>query len=181
MKEQKREQILVVDDHIRLRKVLGDYLRFEGFDVLTAGSAEECLKVLESTTPDLIVLDLVMPGMGGIGFLRSVRRPDGSLPLPVLVFTAHPCAAEFLQNIKTDGLLHRPCSQAELMDRIRSILDGRNPAASSTGLSARQVLLAEDNAGISGEAQHVFAGGRLRDGGRHQRSGRTREGSGEKA
>ena len=64
----RKEHILLVDDEKHLLVSLRDYLTFEHFTVTTAQSGEEALEVLERITPDLIVLDISMPGMGGMGF-----------------------------------------------------------------------------------------------------------------
>ena len=69
--------ILLVDDHEHLLTTLGDYLRFEGFDVLTAPDGRQGLMRIRERSPDLIILDVSMPGMGGCEFLDRISE-DGS-------------------------------------------------------------------------------------------------------
>ena len=76
---------------------------------MTADSGEQGLKRLEKTTPDLIILDMSMPGMGGVGFLREISSPEGKPKYPVLVLTARANMAEFFANVDVDGFVAKPC------------------------------------------------------------------------
>src|SRR4051794_13923760 len=81
-------RILVIDDERLLRAPVASVLRHAGYEVDCAGSGEEALQVLESATPDLILLDLMMPGMGGLGFLRRLRADERWAAVPVIVLSA---------------------------------------------------------------------------------------------
>ena len=97
-----KKTILLIDDDTSLLVTLSDFLRFEGYDVTTADSGEQGLKRLKTLEPDLIILDMSMPGMGGIGFLKEISVV-GKPKHPVLVLTARANMAEFFADIDVDG------------------------------------------------------------------------------
>ena len=84
--QRKTARVLLIDDEQNTRETRRDFLACEGYDVVTAASGEEGLERLAAGDPDLIVLDMQMPGMGGQGFLQRIS--EGGRPrLPVLVLT----------------------------------------------------------------------------------------------
>jgi len=88
MNDKLKQRILLIDDDKHLLKTLSDFLRFENFDVEQAHDGEEAFHALDTFDPDLIVLDISMPGMGGLNFLRHVSAKDANPSYPVLVLTA---------------------------------------------------------------------------------------------
>lgn len=86
--ELNKRKLLLVDDDQSLLETLGDFLSFEGYEVLCAVSGEDALIKMRPFQPDLIILDMGMPGMGGTGFLDRITQPDGHTLYPVLVLTA---------------------------------------------------------------------------------------------
>jgi two-component system phosphate regulon response regulator PhoB len=81
-------RILVVDDEYLFRAPSSMVLRQAGYAVDCAATGEEALKLLESVQPDLVLLDLMMPGMGGLAFLRRLRADERFAALPVVVLSA---------------------------------------------------------------------------------------------
>lgn len=115
------KKILVVDDKQELRTLLKSYLTQEGFEVATAGDGREALFVARDEKPDLIILDLMMPEMGGYDFLRLYGREADT---PILILTA-----KLEENDKVLGLelgaddyVTKPFSPRELTARVRAIL-----------------------------------------------------------
>jgi DNA-binding response OmpR family regulator len=141
----KMYRILLVDDERHLLISLKDYLVSERFDVVTATSGEEALAILDQTRPDLIVLDISMPGMGGLGFLRQITGADGKTAYPVLVLTARSMLENFFDSVAVAGFLTKPCDENKLVRTIRKILASiqKRPARSQGQLFT--VLLAEDD------------------------------------
>lgn len=114
--------ILVVDDDDRLRDLLRRYLSDNGFIVNTASSAEDALTKMDSLAFDLVVLDVMMPGMSGFD-LAARMRGDG-LVTPVLLLTAMSEPEDRISGLEVgaDDYLTKPFEPRELLLRIRSIL-----------------------------------------------------------
>ena len=159
MDGQDRHKVLLIDDDTSLLVMLGDFLRFEGYDVATAGSGEEGLKKLEAR-PDLIILDMSMPGMGGIGFLKAISSTDGKPRYPVLVLTARANMAEFFANVDVDGFIAKPCETQDLLNEVARIIflrKGNQPTERIGPQGSRKVLIGEDDAMFAGRLREAFA------------------------
>lgn len=143
-----KHKILLIDDDTSLLVTLSDFLSFENYEVSTAESGEQGLKKLETITPDLIILDMSMPGMGGIGFLKAISSGDGKPKYPVLVLTARANMAEFFANVEVDGFIAKPCEPSDLLMEVGRIIFLRSGAAeterSSASAEKGRVLLGED-------------------------------------
>lgn len=127
-----KKKILLIDDDASLLLTLSDFLKFEGYEVMTADSGEQGLRKLARTKPDLIILDISMPGMGGIGFLKEISNPEGKPIYPVLVLTARANMAEFFANIAVDGFIAKPCDPNDLLMEVGRIIflrSEREPSA----------------------------------------------------
>lgn len=149
MSENAKKRILLVDDEKHLLVSLKDYLTFEEYDVHTARSGEEALKALEKMTPDLIVLDISMPGMGGVGFLRRISNEQGIPRYPVLVLTARSAMREFFDTVEVDGFLEKPCEESDLLAKIRKIFARRSEPGAAREGGRQRILLAEDDASVA--------------------------------
>jgi two-component system, cell cycle response regulator DivK len=80
--------VLLVEDHPMNRKLVHDILEIQ-FEVLEAGSAEQALQLLESCTPDLILLDMQLPGMDGLTLARLLKAEPRTAPIPIVGLSAH--------------------------------------------------------------------------------------------
>ncbi len=121
--------ILIVDDDARLRRLLARFLGERGFRVSTAhdaASARETLRVLQ---PDLVVMDVMMPGESGLGFTEALRREGGVMP--VLLLTARGAPEDRIAGFEAgaDDYLPKPFEPDELVLRIRAILRRAAPPA----------------------------------------------------
>jgi DNA-binding response OmpR family regulator len=83
-----QRRILVVDDDPRLLHIVAMYLGIEGFDVATASNGEEGLREVDARRPDLIILDIMMPGMDGVEACRRIRSNPETGDIPILMFSA---------------------------------------------------------------------------------------------
>jgi len=157
-----KRTILLVDDDTSLLITLSDFLKFEGYDVVTADSGEDGLAKLGTLTPDLIILDMSMPGMGGMGFLKAILTRSGRPPYPVLVLTARAHMAEALAQIAVDGFVAKPCDPNDLLaevNRIVFLTGGRKTAgAAGGGAPRRKVLLGEDDEQVRHDLVAALAG-----------------------
>ena len=115
--------ILAVDDDTDLLATLGDFLRFEGYEVEAVPSAEDGIARLAEIVPDLIILDISMPGMGGIGFLNEKAQMERVAKVPVMVFTALSNMEKFFKDVEVAGFVAKPCDPSALLKEIGRILD----------------------------------------------------------
>jgi len=146
------ETILVIDDDEGVVSVLNSILTSEGYEVRTADSAARGLESLAEKKPDLIVLDLKMPGMSGVGFLNEIAGDDGKPKYPVLVLTAYGKMSTFFDNIDIDGFMLKPFRGDELVAEIRRILTLRGSRSHTPPVVTSRrntVLIAEDDDRIS--------------------------------
>jgi two-component system, OmpR family, phosphate regulon response regulator OmpR len=115
--------ILIVDDDVRLRTLLSRYLGENGFRVTAAQDAADARDKLRFLHPDLMVLDVMMPGESGLDFVDSLRR-DGQADLPVLLLTARGGPDDRIAGFEAgaDDYLGKPFEPKELVLRIRALL-----------------------------------------------------------
>ncbi|HTO54469.1 MAG TPA: response regulator [Myxococcota bacterium] len=116
--------ILVVDDTPRNAKLLADLLAANGFAVATAASGPEALELLRKEPADLVLLDVVMPGMSGYDVCREIRRREDTGYLPVILVTALDPDEERMRGLEAgaDDFLTKPVNLGEVLGRVRSLL-----------------------------------------------------------
>ncbi len=120
--------ILVVDDEPRIVRLVRDYLEHSGFTVLTASDGPSALRSARTGRPDLVVLDLGLPGLDGLDVARSLRR-DGEVP--IIILSARTEESDKLVGLElgADDYLTKPFSPKELVARVRAVLRRASDAA----------------------------------------------------
>jgi len=133
--------ILVVDDEPKIAALARDYLEHAGFAVLTAGDGRAALTTIRQRRPDLVVLDLGLPGMDGLDVTRELRRDSN---IPIVMLTARDDEVDKLVGLElgADDYLTKPFSPRELVARVRAVLRraDRPPDAAET-IRADDVVL----------------------------------------
>src|SRR5207248_1589271 len=115
------QTILVVDDEPQIVQLVRDYLEHGGFNVLAAADGSSALRTAATLHPDLVVLDLGLPGMDGLDVTRSLRR-NGAVP--IIMLTARADESDKLVGLElgADDYLTKPFSPKELVARVRAVL-----------------------------------------------------------
>ena len=113
--------ILVVDDEPKIATLARDYLEHAGFAVLTAGDGPSALSTIRQRRPDLVVLDLGLPGLDGLDVTRELRRDSA---IPIVMLTARDDELDKLLGLElgADDYLTKPFSPRELVARVRAVL-----------------------------------------------------------
>lgn len=118
----KKPRILLVDDEVEFVQTLAERLQLRDFDAVTAGDGEEALRRLENTAFDLVVLDVLMPGLGGLEVLRQIksRFPE----IPVILLTGRGSTANGIEGMRLGAYdyLMKPIDIDELIKQIDDCL-----------------------------------------------------------
>jgi two-component system OmpR family response regulator len=141
-------RLLVVDDEPNIRELLSASLRYAGFEVATAADGQQALVLAESFRPDLLVLDVMMPGLDGFGVVRRLRQSGRHTP--VLFLTARDAAEDKVSGLTLGGddYVTKPFSLDEVIARIRAVLRrtaGAQQAAEAPRLSFADIELDEES------------------------------------
>ena len=118
------QKILVVEDEPDIRKLVNYNLAQERFKVLEAEDGEQGLKIVQRDKPDLVILDLMLPGLSGMELCKILRERSETERLPVLMLTAKASEADRIVGLEmgADDYLTKPFSPRELVARVRAIL-----------------------------------------------------------
>ncbi len=127
------ELVLIVDDEVQIVKLARDYLEHAGFRVLSAGDGNNALAVARREKPDLVVLDLMLPGMDGLDVCRALRRESD---VPIIMLTARVEETDRLIGLElgADDYISKPFSPRELVARVRTVLRRVHGATLQPGL-----------------------------------------------
>jgi DNA-binding response OmpR family regulator len=125
-----KNSVLIVDDDVRMLRMMKRILELEGFRTLIASSGEASLKIFEKESPDLVLLDIMMPDMDGFTVCQRIREFSG---IPIIMATARDNDSEKVEglNIGADDYITKPFSTNELAARVRAVLrrvDGKEKA-----------------------------------------------------
>jgi DNA-binding response OmpR family regulator len=157
--------VLVVDDEAPVRDVVGQYLARDGYRVVTTGDGREVMDLVGRESPDLVVLDVMLPGIGGLELCRAIRS-RGSIP--VILLTARSEETDRIVGLElgADDYVTKPFSPRELVARVRAVLrrsvDGAAPDLLVLGeleidLPARQVRLRGDDVRLAAREFDLLA------------------------
>ena len=125
------QRILVVDDEAMVREVVSRYLGDAGYEVQAIADGDSARRAIAHETPDLVVLDVMLPGQDGLSLLRDLRRR--SIDVPVILLTARSDEVDRIQglDVGADDYVVKPFSPRELVARVRSVLRRAAPPTPS--------------------------------------------------
>lgn len=147
-----KKRILIVDDEVKIARILQEYLEREGFTSDMAESGEAALQSMRRHPPDLVLLDIMLPGMDGLSVCREIRKTSS---VPVIMLTARVEEFDRLLGLElgSDDYICKPFSPREVVARVKAVLRRARPAVDSAPLSIGPIML--------DEARHLAtAGGR---------------------
>lgn len=142
-------RVLVIDDSATIVALLKRMLQQNQLDVLEAYDAETGIEIATREVPDLIFLDIVLPGMDGFSALRTLRREPATKEVPIIMISGNAQATEqfYVQRIGADDFMKKPFSRAEVFTRIEALLDEegipRHSAKPRTRAEAAEIAAAE--------------------------------------
>jgi two-component system OmpR family response regulator len=147
-------RILIVDDDIEIRSLLAEYLETNGYQAATAHDGKAMKQALNEAPPDLIVLDLNLPGEDGLTLCRNLRTHSA---LPVIMLTARSEALDRILGLEmgADDYLPKPFEPRELLARIRSVLRRSQPVAAAEQTPAPQRFVHFAGWTLSADAGHL--------------------------
>jgi two-component system cell cycle response regulator DivK len=127
------ESILVVDDNAQNLKLARVMLRAEGYDVRTAADAEEALELLAGYTPQLILMDIQLPGMDGLELTRRLKADPARRDIFVIALTAYAMKGDHERALAAgcDGYLAKPIDTDALASKVGAMLSGRRPGSAA--------------------------------------------------
>ena len=148
-----KARLLVVDDEPNILELLSASLRFAGFDVVTATNGADALAQAGATAPDLVVLDVMMPGMNGFDVAHELRR--GGNRVPVVFLTAKDSTEDRVEGLTIGGddYVTKPFSLEEVVARIRAVLRRTSGAPAGAPSAAR---LAYDDLVLDDDTHQVW-------------------------
>ena len=151
-------KLLIIEDEPDLRELLSFTLSREGYDVMEAETAETALQMLDSTLPDLAIVDWMLPGMDGIELVKRLRRDDVTEDLPIIMLTARGEEPDKLKSfdVGIDDYITKPFSPRELLARIKALLKrSGTPENNVLGSNGIQLDLNSHRVTINGQEIHT--------------------------
>ncbi|WP_426700249.1 response regulator [Rhodanobacter sp. Col0626] len=144
--------VLVVDDSATIRAVLGKMLAQNGHVVLKAADGESALEIARRDGPDLIFLDIVMPGMSGFAVLRALRHDPQTRDIPIVMISGNVQATEqfYVQRFGADDFMKKPFGRGEVFARIEHLTTSGRLVVRER--EAQAVLIAES---AQSDAEHA--------------------------
>ena len=136
-------RVLIVDDSPTIVALLKKILQQNGITTLEAGDAESGVKIAYAERPNLIFLDIVLPGMNGFAALRQLRKDPATREIPIIMISGNEQATEqfYAQRIGADDFMKKPFSRSEVFARIEKLLDSdlvpKRPAPHMSQFPAR--------------------------------------------
>ena len=130
-------RVLIVEDERDIRDLVLFHLEREGFQVSSASSGEEALRQVRHASPDIVLLDLMLPAMGGLEVCRKLRQDPATVALPIVMLTAKGDEVDRVLGLElgADDYIVKPFSPKELLARVRAVLRRAKPAPGAAAIT----------------------------------------------
>ncbi|MBI4585749.1 MAG: response regulator [Planctomycetes bacterium] len=119
-----KKKVLIADDEVSIRRLYERELKKEGYEVLTAENGQEAIQQVQNQKPDLVILDIRMPGMDGIQTLSRILEENNELP--VIISTAYSSYKENFMSWAADAYVVKSSDLSELKSTVRAVFEQRN-------------------------------------------------------
>lgn len=148
-------KVLIIEDEETLTENLADKLRSEGYNVVTAYDGENGLRLVREEQPDLLVLDIMLPGLDGLSICRIVRRDAATAHIPIIMLTARGTEVDKIVGLESgaDDYIVKPFALGEFLARVRAVMR-RVP-----GRPALQDQIVSEDLKLSLTSRRVFKNG----------------------
>ena len=160
-----QQQLLMIEDDTRLAGMVGEYLRQSGYGFTHAADGATGLAALQTSPPDLVILDLMLPDMDGLEVCRRIKSQAGAeqASAAVLMLTAKGDPMDRIVGLEigADDYLPKPFEPRELLARIRAVLRRGGEAAGASGTSASQKVMRFGSLEIDRDARTVTVSGNI--------------------
>ena len=145
--------ILIIEDNDKNLKLVRDVLQVKGYATIEAGTAEDGVELARERKPDLILMDIQLPGMSGIEALKVLRADATTATIPAIAVTASVMQQDrrLITEAGFDGYVGKPINIKEFLDAVRSTLEERQPRAPQERPKARVAPLRGQRSGVSRE------------------------------
>ena len=154
-----QQHLLMIEDDTRLATMVGEYLRQSGYGFTHAADAASGMDALQSTPPDLVILDLMLPDMDGLEVCRRIKASNPSVAVLMLTAKGDPMDRIVGLEIGADDYLPKPFEPRELLARIRAVLRRGSEAVASNGSAHKAMRFGSLE--IDRDSRIVTVGGKL--------------------
>lgn len=153
-------RVLVVEDEEALSELLSYNLEKDGFDVTVAADGEEALVMVEESTPDIILLDWMLPNVSGLEIARQLRARVQTRDIPIIMLTARGAEEDRIRGLEmgADDYLTKPFSISELIARIRAVLRRTRPTLAGDVATFGDIVLDRETRRLRRSGREVHLG-----------------------
>ena len=154
------KKILIIDDEVDLSQMIGFQFKAKGFEVQTAGDGLEGLAKVHDFKPDLIILDMNMPRVGGIEFYSKICGTNGKPLYPVLVLTARANVQNMFKDLDIDGFMIKPFDIEQLVREAETIMKRKKQKVAPKNVvpkkDTRRICIVDDDKKIFDQLSGIF-------------------------
>ncbi len=152
-----KDKILIVEDEEAIRDMLGYALMKEGFNCDEAADAEQARNTIESSRPNLILLDWMLPGMSGIDYARRLRNVPETRDIPIIMLTAKGEEADKVRGLETgaDDYITKPFSTKELIARVKAVLRRYSSSTDTSIIEVNGLVLDPETYRVTANGQDI--------------------------